>query len=383
MLGWRQLTAWRKRAGQVPTGGKEFLHFRGPAFEIGKQHGRALSLEIRADVIPFVKWIASRRHLELDAVAPWLITRYEGLFRERMPAVLEEVRGIAEGARLSYANAFVAALRDLMDADGCTAVACCDENDPKRPLIGQTRDSAGSPNRFRVMRFQYDSGRSMVLLNYPGWVANTGLTSDGVSFAAFSLLADSPEKPTAPGSFFKRLVLDARSTEDVIKGISGLTFPNGGYLIGDRSGHAVCIEMVAGEVSIRDISGKSFVHTNGIFDSQLRMFERSREMDASSELRQASMQRIFSERGGRVSVESLKEAFRDHAEFPLSICRHQSSFDNWMTNAAFVADLAALEIHIAIGNPCVSAFECYQVNVATGDAENQSSSDSPQRCTEN
>jgi len=206
------------------------------------------------------------------------------------------------------------------------------------------------------MRFRHASGHSMVLLNYPGWIANTGLTSHGVSFAAFTLFAATPAKPNAPGSFFKRLVLEARSTAEVLEGVSGLTFPNGGYLVGDRSGHMVCIEMAAGEVGIRDVSRKGFVHGNRISSPHLKRFEQIAGADASCDLRQANMERILKENRHGMSIDTLEAAFRDHSDFPLSICRHNSSSDDWATIGAFVADLAGLEIHIAIGHPCTSPF---------------------------
>jgi isopenicillin-N N-acyltransferase-like protein len=275
-----------------------------------------------------------------------------------MPAVLEEIQGIAEGARIAYRYAFVAAVRDMMDAGGCTSVALSGAGHPAGPVIGQTRDTSGSSSRFHIMRIQYDSGRSMVLLNYPGWIANTGITSDGLAFAGFSLFAAAPDKPTVPGSFRKRLVLEARSTAEVLDQISGLSFPNGGLLIGDRSGHMACVEMVAGRVAVRDVSGMALGHSNSICITEMKQFE-AIIPDASSDLRRVNIERILSEQGGNISIKSLKAAFRDHTGFPLSICRHNSPTDTWITSAAFVADLKALEIHIAIGSPCTSPFVRY------------------------
>jgi hypothetical protein len=52
---------------------------------------------------------------------------------------------------------------------------------------------------------------------------------------------------------------------------------------------------------------------------------------------------------------------RNHHGFPLSICRHASPADPDTTNAAFIADLAAGEMHIAIGNPCSAPFRKYAI----------------------
>ena len=57
----------------------------------------------------------------------------------------------------------------------------------------------------------------------------------------------------------------------------------------------------------------------------------------------------------------MKQILADHADFPLSVCRHFASEDALVTTAAFVADLSTLEMHIAIGNPCVAPFQTYRV----------------------
>jgi len=74
------------------------------------------------------------------------------------------------------------------------------------------------------------------------------------------------------------------------------------------------------------------------------------------------MERILAEQGNCMSVKSLQAAFRDHTDLPLSICRHNAPVNSWATTpAAFVAELAALEIYIAIDNPCTAPFVCYTV----------------------
>jgi isopenicillin-N N-acyltransferase like protein len=334
--------------------------FRGTPFEIGRQHGKALGRQIRLELTPYLKWAAQKQRVRVEACANALVSRYEGLFRERMPGVLEEIEGIAEGARLSYPYAFVAAVRDMMPIDGCTAIACGAGANSGGPLIGQTRDVYGAPRKLYIMRVRYASGRSMVLLNYPGWIANTGITSNGLAFAAFSLYGVAPQQPTAPGSFLKRLVLEARSTAEVLDAIRGMSFPNGGFLIGDRAGHVAAIEMVAGKVCVRDVSGRAVGYSNVVSTAELKAYETASE-DASSEPRQARIGQMLAEGAGAISVEFMQSVFRDHSGFPLSICRHHAPTDTWATRAAFVADLKAGEMHIAIGNPCVAPFVRYSL----------------------
>lgn len=343
---------------------KCLYEWQGTPFDVGRQHGQALRSQIRTELVPYLNSAANKLRVHVSEAARYVVSRYEALFRERMPKVLEEIQGIAEGARLSYEQAFVLALHDMMPLGGCTAVACSGPTSLDGPLIAQTKDVSALNNRFKVMRIRYSSGRSMVLLNYPGWIANTGLTSDGVAFAGFSLNADEPQKPIAPGSLLKRLVLEKRSTAEVLDGITGLSFPNGGFLVGDRSGHMVCIEALGGRVAIRDVSGKAFGHCNGVLTSELKPLETESDQHLSSVMRQTRIDKIFAEQTGRISISSLREVFRDHLGFPLSICRHPGALDKLYTGAAFVANLTDLEIDIAIGHPCKAPFVRYRLDAA-------------------
>jgi isopenicillin-N N-acyltransferase-like protein len=321
--------------------------FRGTAYEVGVQHGRALKAEIRREAQPAVD--------ALGATAPArAVAHWEGLFAEHMPAVLEEIHGIAEGAELPYPYAFFAATRDQMPREGCTAFVA-------RGFIGQTKDTSAPLDRFRVMRIAYAGGRGMVVLNYPGWVGNLAITSDRVCFTGNSLWADAPARKTTPGSFLKRLIMEKPSVAAVLDTIRGMAFENGCYTLADAGGRAVCLECVAGRVGISDVSGRDFGHANTVLMPELKRFERTSEVCASSAVRQRSIDRLLAAARGRITAGSLEGMMRDHEGYPLSICRHPSPADPDTTNAAFVADLAGGKMHIAIGNPCAAPFRTYAV----------------------
>jgi isopenicillin-N N-acyltransferase-like protein len=338
--------------------------FRGTSFEVGRQHGKSLSREIRAETQPAADALARQLGLAVEAAAGRFRSRHEGIFREHMPAVLEEVHGIAEGAQLSYDFAFFAATRDMTRTGACTAIAAGGGKTREgRILIGQTKDTTAPLERFRIMRIAYASGRRMVILNYPGWIGNMCLTSDGLSFTGNSLYGARPTVATAPGSFLKRLVIEKKSTAEVLEAIRGMRFENGCLLIADAAGHAVCIEFVAGQTDVRDISGEAFGHANEVLAVGLKRHETAEHHSASSPFRQKNVDRLLGARAGSLTADSFAGIFRDHTDFPLSICRHPAATDPETTNAAFVADLTAREMHIAIGNPCVAPFIRYVLPV--------------------
>lgn len=341
-------------------GAHHVYDFRGSPFEVGLQHGRALSREIRAEAQPAEETLARQTRSTVEAAVTRFRSRYEAVFRERLPTVLDEIHGIAEGAELSYDYAFFAATRDMTRTGACTSI--CVGGQQTRSggvLIGQTKDTSAPLDRFRIMQISYASGRRMVVLNYPGWIGNLALTSDGMAFAGNSLFASAPPGPTVPGSLLKRLIMEKRSTAEVLEAIRSMQFENGCLLVADASGNAVCLELASGRTEVRDISGQAFGHANEILAPSLKRYETSLRHSVSSPKRQRNVNQLLAAQAGSITPESLEGIFRDHADFPLSICRHPSEADPDTTNAAFVADLARREMHIAIGNPCVAPFQRY------------------------
>lgn len=345
-------------------GEQRVYDFRGTPYQVGLQHGRALAAEIRGEAQPPAEALAKRSNSTVEAALKDVRSRYEGLFREHMPAVLEEIHGIAEGAGLSYDYALFAATRDMVRTGACTAIAASGkQTSDGGVLIGQTKDTEAPLERFRIMRIAYASGRRMVVLNYPGWIANMCLTSDELSFTGNSLFATGPQGRTMPGSFLKRLILEKRSIAEVLDAIRGMQFENGCILMAEASGRAVCLELAAGRREVRDVSGEAFGHANEILTPGLKRYESAKARSTSSPVRQANVDRLLRAEAGGITAASLQRIFRDHEGFPLSICRHPDPRDPSTTNAAFVADLKRREMHIAIGNPCVAPFQRYVLPV--------------------
>src|SRR3954470_19506238 len=111
------LLAGATRAETVPPGRTaEHLVYtwKGSHFDVGRQHGQALKEEIVAEAAPALKTLTEVRKCSEAQALDWMVAEDEPLYRRLVPSALEEVRGMANGAGLSYAFAFFAAFRDGM-----------------------------------------------------------------------------------------------------------------------------------------------------------------------------------------------------------------------------------------------------------------------------
>lgn len=349
-------------------GAHQVYDFKGSPYEIGFQHGKRLREEIIRETKSAVDALARQRATSVGKALDFVVSSYEPLFRDHAPMALEEIRGMAQGSELSYAHAFFVATRVGMRVPAaksaeCTAVACGKPTTAGgKVFIGQNKDLRNRPlDRFRIMRVAYDSGRRGIVLNYAGWIANMCLTSDGLSYTGNSLYAQEASGDVIPFSLLIRLVLEKRSVREVLDTIPKLPFENFCILIGDATGHLVCLEQVAGQMNIRDVSQDAFGHANSILCEELKPFEDAKLLGLSSPCRQKNVQQRLDEKRGRLTVADLKAIFADHADYPLSICRHGDS-RGVMTTASFVANLTDREIEIAIGHPCTAPFRRYTLD---------------------
>jgi isopenicillin-N N-acyltransferase-like protein len=343
-----------------------FYHWSGSPFDIGRRHGESLAEEIISEGGPAANALAVRFNTSLSKALERVLALYEPLFKEHLPVALEEIKGIAAGSGLSYPFAFFAAIRDGMkvpaafDQEQCTSFIC-GKNTTRDAniLMGQTKDTGLSTERYHLMRFDYQDGKRSLILNYPGWIANIALTSDGLAVTGNALYAKMPDGESVPYSFLKRLAIEKSSVEEVLAAIGGLVFENGCFVIGDATGKAVCIESVAGRMDIRDVSGCAFGHANSILSKKLQYFEDPATRLPSSLPRQKNIEKLLDEMMGKITAGELKRIVADHTDYPFSICRHAAETDPLSTSAAVIMDLSNLEMHVALGKPCRSAFESY------------------------
>jgi isopenicillin-N N-acyltransferase-like protein len=350
--------------------GAHFVYeWSGSAFEIGRQHGETLRDEIIGEFAPALQSAAGVLGVSEARVLDRHRALYERQFAALLPRAIEEIQGIARGAELSYEQAFFAATRDGVRptqlADGCTAFFCGKSTTRTGGvLLGQTKDTPAPLSRYRIMKLHYDDGLRVVTLNYPGWIAHAGISSNGLANTGNSLYAAPPDEETVPFSLLKRLVMEKNSTQEVLRSVAGLHFENCCVIIGDAAGAGICIEYVAGRQSTRDVSGEAFGHANSVLDPELKPLEDNAHDlcgdSASSPFRQKRIQHFLDEARGDLNVDRLKTFVADHEEYPHSICRHGECGDS-STTAAFIADLDAAALHVCIGNPCIAPFTEYSV----------------------
>ncbi|MFO7534490.1 MAG: C45 family autoproteolytic acyltransferase/hydrolase [Kiritimatiellia bacterium] len=210
------------------SGPHQFYEWRGAAYEVGFQHGQALRAEIVAETAGVIESFARDRCESESAALEGARLAWEPLFREHVPRVLEEIRGLADGGGFAYDWMFFAALHGGTKAgpalarNACTAFACGPTaTRDGAALMGQTKDTSAPLSRYRIIRLLTSDGPARVMLNYPGWITHLGLSEHGLFNTCNSLHAPLPGSDAAPLSLLRAMVSEKRSVDEVLRAIRG------------------------------------------------------------------------------------------------------------------------------------------------------------------
>lgn len=379
--------------------GKEYpppriVKVKGSSREMGRQHGEQLAdllLRYRESVASYygrVGYLGERlartielNEKELERVAPHLI---------------EELHGIAEGAKLPYENILSMYLcpeivavqppdavyqryyREETQQD-CTSFAAGGKATVDgAPLLAQTRDTSPSGVEFRITVIATPhEGYSYVAHSRPTLNGGYGVNSKGVSIAAPTVhtldgvAAINSGKPSGiTDSTLSKIVMEkCASVHDALEYAESKP---GGYmglnvLLVDERGNMAKVERSYDSINTK-IPERASCPTNFIMAATNHFSsKKTNELGPSSEKDYASsyhrhdrIMELLTSKAGHISYDMFEDFSRDHGNGPgdLSVCRHGKTI---CTNSAFIIELKKRRLHVLTGTPCqnrFTAFEC-------------------------
>jgi hypothetical protein len=246
----------------------------GTPYEMGRIHGRTLKPEILELLKRWKKDLTRTYEVPAEVFIRNLLkkTDFQPAIARWTPGLLDEVRGIADGAGVDFDTIYAYQLVDeiwAMDADlglpKCTSVAAGKRNG-NPAYVAQTLDIPAFYHGFQTVLRLRDNGENpeTLVFTIPGVVAANGLNSRsvGVCVNAVTQLAYSPKG--LPVAFIIRGILRQRSYEEAVKFLQDIqpAAPQN-YVIGGP-GEAASFERSAGKMSrFIPFAGAEFTyHTN-------------------------------------------------------------------------------------------------------------------------
>ncbi len=199
----------------------------GTPFQMGKVHGQTLKAEIRELVKRWKQDLEKTYQVTAEVFIRELLkkTDFKPAMDRWTPGLLDEVRGIADGAGIDFDTIYAYQLIDEIWAMGpdlgfskCTTIAAAKRNG-NPAYVAQTLDLPTFYHGFQtVLRIRDDrDDLETLVFTIPGVVAANGLNSRsvGVCVNAVTQLAYSPKG--LPVDFVIRGILRQRSYEQAVK----------------------------------------------------------------------------------------------------------------------------------------------------------------------
>jgi isopenicillin-N N-acyltransferase-like protein len=359
----------------MPAASLPFVKVHGSPYRRGRQHGRDCGDLIRRypDVLLEVSRIEAQwRALDASRPAP----RREDFLARAMrflpaleafaPHLVEEVRGIADGARLSFAEVLLVNIRaevmGLTTADAfCTAFAVGRSATADGSVLsGQNLDQHPlNRDLMIVLKVEPDEGPAILMCSFAGLVGYPGISAAGVSLFQNALSTHAWRGGAMPHYFLKRVLLEQADLSGCLA-VAGKArvCSSANYVLTDRTGALRDIEMTPDGMATLDADGDVIVHTNHFRSPALVAEEALLPKIPDSARRAPRMEAMLAERRGRIAFDDLKQALADHQDWPTAICRHEADVE---TIASIVAEPDQGRLHIAAGPPCSAEFVTYSL----------------------
>ena len=335
------------------------LEVRGDAYELGYQHG-AQAAALVERYLRLTERLTGRTRDDLCARALMFLPYMEAL----SPAYVTEVRGLADGAGISFAEALLCQARaeaGRVREGGCTAFALQGAATADGGLLaGQNQDlEAEYADVAVLLRVQPTDGRPRALMfTFAGQLGYSGMNEHGVTHFA-NALYDAAWRPGLPHYPLKRVMLEQRRADDCVALLAAhRTCSAANALICDGDGAVRDVEVRPEGIAVfRDDHPDWVVHANHYLTGEFAPHETNSLADSCPRLDR--MRALVRAEWGAITVASMQRILADHAGEPAAICRHGAT--GMHSISGYIAQPAQRLLHVRRGHGCLGTWTTYEV----------------------
>ncbi len=307
-----------------------------------------------------------------------LAERHLAASKAAFPELVDEIRSIAEGAGLPFADVFamncrteilwsavVARAGAVAPTPGgeCSSFALM----PSRTASGNTYVGQNwdwllhGLDSVVVLEVERDDAPNFVTIVEAGLLAKTMVNAEGVGVAVNTLVSSlDGGAGGVPFHLMIRALADAHHVYDVLETLSAHgRASSGNYLVGAPGGAVLNIETAPGDartVSPLIPDRGALAHTNHFLGPVTGGHDLAPVAMADSYVRLGRMRDLVVEAAAPATIRSLDAALRDHTDAPGSICCHPDErhpeASQWITAMSVVMDLESRVLHLTEGSPC-------------------------------
>ncbi|MWA12818.1 C45 family autoproteolytic acyltransferase/hydolase [Streptomyces sp. BA2] len=367
------------------------IEISGTPIERGRQYGEAVRPQLHTALAYYEEAFGQSSGLTWDQVAA-RAARWLEPVRDYAPHLVEEMRGIAEGAGVElpdilalnargeviYDRSFAQMKADEEPAEGCTSFAAYGEaSGDGHVWAGQNWDwRAGVADTVVMLRIVQPPHPTLIMQVEAGQIGRQGANSAGIALNANGLGGRFSDAIGLPQTVVRRSVLDQHTITDALDVLCRTrAHIASNALLTCREGFAVDLETTpAGHGWMYPTDGL-LVHGNhyqaGIPAAIAADY---RPMSSDSLVRvpraEQGLKSLRSSTGADESRKLIKQAMSDHLGHPESLCTHpdprKPEVKHWSTLVSSCVDLTSGDYHVTAGTPCDRDYQHMPWNLYDG-----------------
>ncbi len=296
------------------------------------------------------------------------------------PDLVDELRGIADGAGLSLAEVAVINTRyELLFLSGadqsrphvvgaeCTLFGLEGSRTVSgEPIIGQNVDLQPNSRPYWILLdVRPDGGPRLLTPTLAGMLAQEGINSDGLALCGSMVRCAGWRRGYPTRKFLRRRVLEQPTVEAAVQTIRATPFRASSHnlLLADAGGHVADVETTVDDVQVLAPADGVLTHANHYLCAPFRSENQViGDYLANTSARCDRMREQLERADKALGVEDLVAVLRDHSNGSRAICRHADVDDNGAeTNVAVISEPAQRRLHVAFGPPCQTAFTTFEL----------------------
>jgi isopenicillin-N N-acyltransferase-like protein len=355
------------------------IRARGGSREIGRQYGEQARDRVRRSIDAYGQVFLDLAGLEWPQVTEDAM-RFVPAIDSFNGRYVEEMRGIADGARVPFEDIlainvrtevmFSARARKARESNRllgeCSSFAVLPSNAGAHTLLGQNWDWLQHTfDTVVVLEVEQETGPNFVTVVEAGLLAKTGMNSSGLGIATNALVTDDDRGAAGvPYHVLLRAFQDCENLSDALAVLQrAVRASSANYLLAHRDGVVVDVEAAPGDFGqlfLTFPTGQVMVHTNHFTSPRFTGRDVSIWAMPDSPIRQDRLQRAVEAHGFVPSIDAFRSLLSDHANYPSGICCHpdrrMATYDQGATVASVLMDLDARKLWLADGPPCTTPY---------------------------
>lgn len=350
----------------------KIIEVAGNSYEMGFQYGAACP-EIRK--VLDTNGEVRDAHDAVDDFPDKYISMYLPSAEAYAPEIVDEMKGIAAGAKVDFKDIFLSNVMYEISASfntGCTAFAASGETIDNGGIItGQNFDVPLTVEEIMVLlKMKPVQGPEIMAIAPAGCLGLMGLNSAGISLNLNLIRNKDSLLPTGgvPSHVILRKVLSSENIGEAISIIASAERRSAkNYLLASDQGDVVDVEVTMNDLDVDYPERGILTHANHFKTERFKNTDLASVIVPDSYIRSYRLARMMEENLNNLSVDMMKKFLQDHNNYPNSICRHPDPKAVLPIGKMMKTVLSVInsprerKAYIALGNPCENEYVEYQL----------------------